>query len=85
MKEKSRYMTSLGIAAGVGVMLMIMAIGWEQFLLIQLPVLYIATVHGVWLFYVQHQYRHVKWTESEDWDYKTIALDGSSLFKLPGC
>ncbi len=76
------HLSSLAIAAGV--VLMILAIGWRTYLLIQLPVLYIATVHGVWLFYVQHQYRHVKWTETEGWDYKTIALNGSSLFKLPG-
>jgi acyl-lipid omega-6 desaturase (Delta-12 desaturase) len=48
-----------------------------------LPVLYIASVHGVWLFYVQHQFRNVLWTNSENWDYKTVALRGSSLFKLP--
>jgi acyl-lipid omega-6 desaturase (Delta-12 desaturase) len=52
-------------------------------LVIQLTILYIATAHGVWLFYVQHQYRHVKWAETEQWDYKTIALEGSSMFKLP--
>jgi omega-6 fatty acid desaturase (delta-12 desaturase) len=37
----------------------------------------------VWLFYVQHQFRHVVWTNSKNWDYKTVALKGSSLFKLP--
>jgi omega-6 fatty acid desaturase (delta-12 desaturase) len=75
------HLTSLALAAAIT--LLILVIGWKTFLFIQLPVLYIATVHGVWLFYVQHQYRHVKWTETEEWDYKTIALNGSSLFKLP--
>jgi omega-6 fatty acid desaturase (delta-12 desaturase) len=32
---------------------------------------------------VQHQFRDVLWTKSEDWDYKNTALKGSSLFKLP--
>ncbi len=62
---------------------MIVILGWKTYLLIQIPILYVATAHGVWLFYVQHQYRNVKWTNSENWDYKTIALKGSSLFKLP--
>jgi acyl-lipid omega-6 desaturase (Delta-12 desaturase) len=75
------HLTTLAIAGAIT--LLILVIGWKTFLMIQLPILYIATVHGVWLFYVQHQYRHVKWTESEGWDYKTIALNGSSLFKLP--
>ena len=75
------HLTSLTLVASI--LLLSLVIGWKTFLLIQLPVLYIATAHGVWLFYVQHQYRHVKWTETEEWDYKTIALNGSSLFKLP--
>jgi acyl-lipid omega-6 desaturase (Delta-12 desaturase) len=75
------HLTTLAIA--IAITLVIIATGWKTFLLIQLPVLYIATAHGVWLFYVQHQYRNVRWTETESWDYKTIALHGSSLFKLP--
>ena len=58
-------------------------IGFVPYLLIQLPILYIATVHGVWLFYVQHQYEDVRWERSGQWDYKTIALEGSSYLKLP--
>jgi acyl-lipid omega-6 desaturase (Delta-12 desaturase) len=64
--------------------LLILVISWKKYLLIQSPILYIATVHGVWLFYVQHQYRNVLWTNTENWDYKSIALNGSSFFKLPG-
>ena len=74
-------LTNLALAGAIA--LVIWAIGWKAYLLIQLPVLYIATVHGVWLFYVQHQFRHVLWTDSGNWDYMTVALKGSSLFKLP--
>jgi omega-6 fatty acid desaturase (delta-12 desaturase) len=82
LKEKMYvHLSSLGLA--VVILLLILLIGWKIFLLIQLPILYIATVHGVWLFYVQHQFRDVLWTKSENWDYKNIALKGSSLFKLP--
>ena len=63
--------------------LIIWAIGWKAFLLIQIPVIYIAAVHGVWLFYVQHQYENVIWTRANEWNYKEIALGGSSYFKLP--
>ena len=75
------HLTTLAVAGAVA--LMIMAIGWRAFLMIQLPVLYIATVHGVWLFYVQHQFRHVRWSDTAMWDYKTMALEGSSFFRLP--
>lgn len=84
MNLKEKLYVHLSSLALVAIVILLMAlIGWKTFLLIQIPILYIATAHGVWLFYVQHQYRHVQWTNTEGWDYKTIALNGSSLFKLP--
>jgi acyl-lipid omega-6 desaturase (Delta-12 desaturase) len=59
-------------------------IGWQAFLLIQLPVMYFAAIGGIYLFYLQHQYEDVIWCREEDWDYKKMALEGSSFFKLPG-
>jgi omega-6 fatty acid desaturase (delta-12 desaturase) len=76
-----QHLSSLAIAAAI--LIFILIIGWKTYLLIQLPVLFIAAAHGVWLFYIQHQFRHVQWTHTEKWDYKTIALQGSSMFKLP--
>lgn len=75
------HLSSLALL--VAILLIMVLIGWKTYLLIQLPILYIATVHGVWLFYVQHQYRDVLWTNTENWNYKTTALMGSSWFKLP--
>ncbi len=74
-------LSNLALIGSAG--LVIWLIGWKAFVLIQLPIIYIASIHGVWLFYVQHQYKDVKWVRAEDWDYKTIALEGSSFFKLP--
>ena len=62
---------------------MILLMGWKAFLLIQLPVIYLATGAGVWLFYVQHQFEDVIWTRQEEWDYKQMALEGSSFLKFP--
>lgn len=59
-------------------------IGFKSFVLIQMPVLYLASVSGVWLFYVQHQFERVKWFRDSEWDYETVALQGSSFYKLPG-
>ena len=58
-------------------------IGWKAFLLIQLPVIYFASIWGAYLFYLQHQFDEVIWCRQEDWDYKTMAMEGSSFFKLP--
>jgi len=77
------YIQLSNLALFGSILLLILLIGWKAFLLIQLPVLYIAAAHGIWLFYVQHQFRHVKWVTTDNWDYKTIAMEGSSMFKLP--
>jgi len=84
MSVKNKLYVHLSTLTLIGVIILLMlAIGWKTFILIQLPVLYIATVHGVWLFYIQHQFRDVLWTNTDNWDYKTTALQGSSLFRLP--
>lgn len=75
------HLSSLVLAAAV--FALILLIGWKTFLLVQIPILYIATAHGVWLFYVQHQFRDVLWAKADDWDYMNTALKGSSMFKLP--
>lgn len=58
-------------------------IGWQTFLFIQLPIIWLAAMGGIYLFYLQHQYDDVDWVRSEEWDYKDMALNGSSFFKLP--
>jgi len=64
---------------GGGMLLM----GWKAFLMIQIPVIYIATAVGSWLFYVQHQFEDVTWSHDEEWDYAKMALEGSSFLKFP--
>jgi omega-6 fatty acid desaturase (delta-12 desaturase) len=55
----------------------------RTYLLIQLPVILIAGGLGLWLFYIQHQFENVYWVRHESWDPMSVALDGSSYFKLP--
>lgn len=80
-ERKSVYITNLILL--VYVTGLILLIGWKAFLLIQLPVIYIASAAGVWLFYVQHQFEDVIWVRNENWDYLTLALHGCSYLKLP--
>jgi omega-6 fatty acid desaturase (delta-12 desaturase) len=58
-------------------------VGWQQFLLVQIPVLLLAGAAGVWLFYVQHQFEDTYWQSAADWSYAEAALRGSSYLKLP--
>lgn len=58
-------------------------IGLKSYLLVQLPVIFVAGSLGLWLFYIQHQFVDVYWARRESWDAMSVALKGSSYFKLP--
>ena len=58
-------------------------IGWKGLLLILLPMMLGASVLGVWLFYVQHQFRQVYWAHNGEWDRFRAAMEGSSLYLMP--
>lgn len=67
-----------------GVMLLAAwAIGWRTYLIIQLPVIWLAGAAGIWLFYVQHQFEGVYWARRQDWDALRAAMEGSSFYQLP--
>jgi omega-6 fatty acid desaturase (delta-12 desaturase) len=69
---------SLGIVA-----VMAFAIGIERFLMVHLPVVVLAAMAGVWLFYIHHQFENTYWKRQEDWDFRSAAIQGSSYYKLP--
>lgn len=71
------------VTLAVIITLISLAVGFKSFVLIQFPVLYISSVCGLWLFYVQHQFRNVHWYRNKDWDFFTVAMNGSSFYKLP--
>jgi acyl-lipid omega-6 desaturase (Delta-12 desaturase) len=58
-------------------------IGWRDYLLIQVPTVWLAGATGVWLFYVQHQFEDTYWQTSDSWAYADAALRGSSYLRLP--
>ena len=81
-KEKnSIYITDLILLLLISGLILLM--GWKAYLLIQVPVIYFATSLGVWLFYVQHQFEDVIWSRQKDWDYRKMAMEGSSFLKFP--
>ncbi|GAB4312815.1 MAG: fatty acid desaturase [Bacteroidales bacterium] len=75
------HLTTLGLI--IALAMVSWSIGFRTFILIQIPVLFFASVFGVWLFYVQHQFKDTVWVRSDKWDYKMIAMNGSSCLKLP--
>ncbi len=65
------------------VVLAVSTIGFRTYLMIQFPVIAIAGGVGLWLFYIQHQFENAYWIRQESWDFLSVALHGSSYFKLP--
>jgi len=57
-------------------------LGWRRVLLVQVPITWIASTAGVWLFFVQHQFENASWARDAQWDYRTASLAGSSYYKL---
>ncbi|EST54145.1 fatty acid desaturase [Brevibacillus panacihumi W25] len=81
-KERlNTYLTNLLIAGFYAVM--VWAVGWETFLLIQGPIFYLSGLFGIWLFYVQHQFEDSYFENEEEWSYVKAAVEGSSFYQLP--
>jgi omega-6 fatty acid desaturase (delta-12 desaturase) len=73
--------TNLAIFAVI--VLVGLVIGFTELAMVQVPITMIASSIGVWLFYVQHQFENVYWSENKDWDFHQAAVEGSSFFDLP--
>lgn len=70
---------------GIAMMFLIgtYTMGLTTFSLIILPVIWMAAIGGVWLFYVQHQFEEAYWEDQNHWDFVKGAVEGSSFYKLP--
>ena len=62
---------------------MMYLVGWSEFLMIEIPILLLASSIGVWLFFVQHQFEGTVWAGGDHWDMQQAALKGSSHYDLP--
>ncbi|MDD5276188.1 MAG: fatty acid desaturase [Methylovulum sp.] len=82
-KRERRSVIVTNASLATLIIAMSLAFGWQNYLLVQLPVLWIAATTGMWMFYVQHQYEGVYWTRHESWDLTRSGLEGSSYYKLP--
>jgi len=79
--RRSVIATNAALLAMVAALCWLM--GWQEYLLVQIPTVWLAGATGIWLFYVQHQFEDVYWESSERWSYADAALRGCSHLKLP--
>ena len=67
-----------GLVVGIGVWL-----GFIQLLMIQVPIILLSSMAGVWLFYIQHQFDGTYWRKGSEWNFYDAAIKGSSHYHLP--
>jgi omega-6 fatty acid desaturase (delta-12 desaturase) len=79
--KRSLIGTDLALAAVAGGLIWL--IGWQAYLLVQVPPVLIGGAAGVFLFYVQHQFEDTYWEHRDSWTFAESALRGSSHLKLP--
>jgi omega-6 fatty acid desaturase (delta-12 desaturase) len=80
-ERRSVAATNLGIAAVAAAVAIPLGIG--TYALVQLPVMFVAGIFGIWLFYIQHQFDPGYWAHDDTWDRVDAALYGASYYKLP--
>jgi len=80
-ERRSVYLTDLAVAALI--LVLGFFLGFERVLMVQLPIICIAAVIGVWLFSVQHRFEHTLWARATDWSYGEASIAGSSHLRLP--
>jgi acyl-lipid omega-6 desaturase (Delta-12 desaturase) len=73
--------TDLALAVLIGALIWLF--GWKAYLMVQIPVFWMGTVVGVWLFYLQHQFRGVYWERHAQWNFFEAGMKGCSYYKLP--
>ena len=77
----SVYLTNLALLAMFATLVALL--GWQEVLLIHVPVIAVSSVLGVWLFSVQHRFETAHWSPRSDWHFVEAALGGSSWLRLP--
>lgn len=58
-------------------------LGWQEFLLVHVPIFVAFAVIAIWFFFVQHQHEHAYKQWKENWEYLLAAIQGSTFYKLP--
>jgi omega-6 fatty acid desaturase (delta-12 desaturase) len=80
-ERRAVYFTNAALIAmfgGLGLLL-----GFDEVAAVQLPVLVLASIVGVWLFSIQHRGNGTRWTRREDWSSVSAALGSSNYLRLP--
>ncbi len=80
-ERRSVLLSNVAIFSVLGAL--VLGFGIWPVILVQLPIMLIASIIGVWLFSVQHRFEAAQWLRQEQWNAVQASLEGSSYLKLP--
>lgn len=75
------HLTTLTVLAGLAALGLLL--GYAHVAAVQLSVMALAAILGVWLFSVQHRGANTLWAHHDRWDATTAALRSSNFLRLP--
>lgn len=76
------YLTDVMLVAVYGGLVVLLGAGTVA--AVQLPIMVLAAIVGVWLFSVQHRGENARWEHHKDWDAVSASLDSTNFLCLPG-
>lgn len=71
-------LTLVAVLGGLGFLL-----GFGRLAAVQIPVMILASIFGVWLFSVQHRGESTRWLRRSEWRATTAALESATYLHLP--
>ena len=81
-ERRDVYLTNLALAVLIGGLGLVL--GYGRVAAVQLPIMVIASIVGVWLFSIQHRFEHAQWMPDASWSFAAASLGGTSHLHLPG-
>ncbi|WP_035693645.1 fatty acid desaturase [Azospirillum halopraeferens] len=75
------HLTNLALLALVTILGSVL--GFQNVLMVHLPIMAVASIIGVWLFSLQHRFEDTLWARRPDWNHVDASLRGSSHLNLP--
>jgi acyl-lipid omega-6 desaturase (Delta-12 desaturase) len=80
-ERRAVYLTDIALACLIGGLGLF--VGFGRMAAVQIPIMVVASIIGVWLFSIQHRFENTAWATDEEWNFTTAALHGSSHLRLP--
>src|SRR5262252_5382578 len=80
-ERRGVYLTNLALAVLIGGLGL--ALGYGRVAAVQLPIVALASIVGVWLFSIQHRFEQAQWMSDTSWSFVAASLGSTSYLRLP--